>query len=164
MLSKTLALISHICYFRKLAFPKTSITKSTCKRVKNGPKFFSCKNPGWTLLLSTSRKRSLFFLVHNVQSCPDGGLFCMFTRSLASYGSTPYSSLPHPIFPFFCLMEWKPKNFGWTFRMRLHFVGTFSLKTHRKTGLKLFPFQLVSPFRYIPQRILKRIYGSINAT
>lgn len=30
-----------------------------------------------------------------------GGFFCMFTRSLASYGSTPYSSLPHPIFPFF---------------------------------------------------------------
>ena len=60
LLSKTLALISHICYVRKLAFPKTSITKSTCKRVKNGPKFFSCKNPGWTLHLSTTRKEAFF--------------------------------------------------------------------------------------------------------
>ena len=55
-----------------------------------------------------------------------GGFFCMFTRSLASYGSTPFS--PPPFLLLFCLMEWKPKNFGWTFRMRLHFVGTFSLK------------------------------------
>ena len=38
--------------------------------------FFSCKNPGHHFLISsTGKRRSPFFLVHNVQSCPDGGLF-----------------------------------------------------------------------------------------